>query len=124
MKYNRFLAGFAGHLLWLTLAVNVASADIVRVQTISLHKGWNAVFLQVDPTDPKPADCFQGTPVTIAAAYTGAGQTVQFVQNPSTNNITKSKGWRVWYAPTRQDAFLTQIFQLIGNRPYLIYAEK
>src|SRR5258708_4661851 len=96
MKYNRFLAGFTGHLLFLSLVVNLASADITRVQTINLHTGWNAVFLAVDPTDPKPADCFQGTPVTIAAAFTGAGQKVQFVQNPSPNNLTHKKGWSVW----------------------------
>ncbi|MDR3457973.1 MAG: hypothetical protein P4N60_11045 [Verrucomicrobiae bacterium] len=123
MKYKRFLAGFAGQLGLLILAVNLAGADVVRVQTISLHKGWNAVFLQVDPTDPKPADCFQGTPVTIAAAFTGADQTVQFVQNPTTNNLAHKKGWSVWYAPSRPDAFLTQIFQLVGNKPYLLYAE-
>jgi len=123
MKYKRFVAGLAGHVLLLTLAANLANADIVRTQTISLHKGWNAVFLQVDPTNPKPADCFQGTPVTIAAAFTGADQAVQFVQNPSTNTLTRKKGWSVWYAPNRPDAFLTQIFQLIGNRPYLLYSE-
>ncbi|HEV2693657.1 MAG TPA: hypothetical protein VG347_12260 [Verrucomicrobiae bacterium] len=123
MKYNRFVAGLAGQFLILILAVNLASADITRVQTISLHKGWNAVFLQVDPTDPKPADLFQGTPVTIAAAFTGVGKSIQYVQNPSTNSLTQKKGWSVWYAPSRQDAFLTQMFQLIGNKPYLLYAE-
>ena len=123
MKYNRFLAGIAGQLFLLILTVNLASADIVRVQTINLHKGWNAIFLQVDPANPKPADCFQGTPVTIAAAFTGADQTVQFVQNPSTNSFTHNKGWSVWYAPSRPDAFLTKIFQLNGNKPYLLYAE-
>lgn len=123
MKYNRFLAGIAGQLSLLILTVNLAGADIVRVQTINLHKGWNAIFLQVDPTNPKPADCFAGTPVTIAAAFTGADRSVQFVQNPSTNNFAHQKGWSVWYAPSRPDAFLTKIFQLSGNKPYLLYAE-
>lgn len=123
MKYKRFVAGFAGQLSLLILAANLAAADTVRVQTINLHKGWNAVFLQVDPTNPKPADCFAGTPVTIAAAFTGADKSVQFVQNPSTNTLSRKNGWRAWYAPSRPDAFLTQIFQLIGNRPYLLYSE-
>ena len=51
---------------------------MVRTQSIALHKGWNAVFLQVDPATPKPADCFQGTPVTMAAAFTGAEKSLQF----------------------------------------------
>ena len=46
---------------------------MIRTQSITLHKGWNAVYLQVDPTNSKPAACFQGTPVSIAASYIGVG---------------------------------------------------
>ena len=110
-------------MLWLNLAVTLASASTVRVQTISLHKGWNAVFVEVEPVNPKPADCFQGTPVTVAAAFTGADKTVEFVQNPSTNNLTRQNGWDVWYPANRADGFLTSLFQIAGNKPYLLYSE-
>lgn len=102
--------------------VLVARADMTRTQSISLHAGWNAVFLEVNPTNAKVANCFQGTPVTIVAAYTKADKSVQYVQNPSATNITQQNGWDVWYAPSRPDAFLSRLFALNGNKPYLLYA--
>jgi len=104
-------------------ALFASQADTIRTQSISLHKGWNAVYLQVDPTNSKPAACFQGTPVSIAASYIGDSTTVQYVQNPSTNSINKDNGWAVWYSPDRPDAFLTQIFSLNANNAYLLYAK-
>ena len=100
-----------------------AHADLMRTQVVSLHQGWNAVFLQVDPARPKPADCFQGTPVSMVAAYVGNGSAVQYVQNPATNSVSSKNGWSVWYAPSRSDAFLTTLFQLNANNAYLIYAQ-
>jgi hypothetical protein len=123
MKYNCFLAGLAGQLFLLTLFAVDAGADTLRTQVIHLHKGWNAVFVEVDPVNSKPDVFFQGTPVTMAAAFTGADRTVQFVQNPSTNLLTRQNGWDIWYAPSRADAFLTSLFQIAGNKPYLLYSD-
>ena len=127
MKYNRLLAGLPSCLLaglvFLSLSSNVVWADTLRQQVVSLHKGWNAVFLQVDPTNASPADCFQGTPVTMVAQFIGNASGVQFVQNPSTNSINRQGGWLVWYAPSRPDSFLTQLFALSGNASYLIYSQ-
>ena len=100
----------------------VASAASLRTQTINLHRGWNAVCLQVDPTNSRPADCFTGTPVSIVAAYVGAATSVQYVQNPTTNNVNGDNGWSVWYASDRPDAFLTGLFNLNANNAYLIYS--
>jgi hypothetical protein len=114
---NFFLAG----LVFLSLSVNVVLADTLRQQTVNLHKGWNAVFLQVNPTNDSPANCFQGTPVTLVAQFVGNIAGVQYVQNPSTNSVNRQGGWLVWYAPSRPDAFLTQLFALSGNTSYLVY---
>jgi len=126
MKYNRCFAGLSRYiwvgLVLIGLFVNIASADTVRQQIINLHKGWNAVFLEVDPVNPKPADCLHATPITMVASYIGNGSAVQYVQNPSTNNFSRKNGWVVWYAPDRPDAFLTQLFELRGNNPYLVYS--
>ena len=99
-----------------------AQADALRTQTVSLHKGWNAVFLQVDPTNASPSDCFRGTPISIVALYSGS-KAVQYVQNPTTNNLNPSHGWSVWYADARPDAFLTSLFSISGNNAYLIYSQ-
>lgn len=98
-------------------------AESVRTQTVNLHKGWNAVCLQIDPTNSKPAECFRGTPIAIAASYVGDGAAVQYVQNPTTNNVNKDNGWLVWYASDRPDAFLTRLFNLDANHAYLIYSQ-
>ena len=127
MKYQRFFTQFSAvrllGLVALTGFVSLASADTTRLQTVSLHQGWNAVFLQVTPTNGSPSGCFHGTPVTMVAAYVGNGSGVQFVQNPSTNSLNRQNGWLVWYAPGRPDAFLTQLFELNGNHAYLVYSQ-
>jgi hypothetical protein len=114
---------FFNSIILILLGVVVAQAKSIRTQTISFHKGWNTVYLQVDPTNSKPAECFSGTPISIAAAYVGDGSAVQYVQNPSTNSVNKDNGWSVWYAPDRPDAFLTQLFNLSANNAYLIYSQ-
>ncbi len=98
-------------------------ADTIRTQIVNLHKGWNAVYLQVNPTNATPSACFQGTPVTIAALYAGNGSSVQYVQDPTTSTITQNNGWTVWYAPSRPDAFLTSFFALNANNAYLLYSQ-
>ena len=105
-----------------SLASQIGSAQTTRTQTIQLHQGWNAIFLQVNPATPVPADCFQGTPVTMSAAFTGADKSLQFSKNRSIGNLASQNGWDVWYASSRPDAFLTSFFQFAGGKPYLIYA--
>lgn len=112
-----------GSIILILFACLVVRAESLRTQTISLHPGWNAVYLQVEPTNSKPADCFQNTPVSMVASYVGNGSAVQYVQNPSTNNINQNNGWTVWYAAGRPDAFLTQLFSFSANQAYLIYAQ-
>lgn len=120
---NRCLAVLLAQACLLDIFISTAAAGIARTQTLHLHKGWNAVFVEVTPANPAPANLFQGTPVTMAAGFTGADKTIEFVQNPATNNLTKQNGWDVWYAPSRADAFLSSLFQIAGNKPYLFYSE-
>jgi len=52
-------------------------------QSIQLHGGWNAVFLQVQP---EPADCdtaLGGLPVESAWAFNRRSAPVQFIQDVS-----------------------------------------
>lgn len=100
-----------------------ADGQNIRTQTLNLKKGWNAVCLQVDPTNSKPSDCFRGTPVSIVASYVADKTLVQFVQNPSTNTLNKDNGWAAWYAADRPDAFLTTLFNLNANGAYLLYCQ-
>lgn len=103
------------------LAAMPARAQAVRTQTIALTPGWNAVYLEVDPSVSDPARLFAGTPVEVAASYVSPGSGAQFVRNPSAD-LLSAYGWSVWYAPERPDAFLTTLFGINGATPYLMYA--
>ncbi len=107
----------------LLLFVTIAQADVVRTQTLQLQRGWNAVYLEVIPTNPAPASVFAGAPVSIAATFLGAETTVQFIRDPATIGW-KKEGWGVWYSPRRPDSFLTTLHSVNGNRAYLIQAER
>jgi hypothetical protein len=112
-----FLTGF------LVVSTFFAQAETTRTQSISLHKGWNAIELAVTPVDSTPATVFAGTPIAIATTYFGTRTSAQFIQNPTTTEW-KKEGWGVWYAPGRPDAFLSTLNAIAGNRAYLIYAKQ
>ncbi len=120
---------FSRGIRWVLIASSLgvsllpAHANTSRTQTIALHKGWNAVQLQVTPADATPATVFGGTPITIAATYFGALSSAQFVQDLTTTEW-KKEGWGVWYAPGRADAFLSTLNGVAGNRAYLIYSKQ
>lgn len=116
----------AGIALALTLAGCVLAppstrAQAVRTQTLRLDTGWNAVYLEVDPLVPQPAELFAEQPVDIVAAYDVPLGTAQFVDNPTTDMLGVY-GWAVWYSPRRPDAFLTRLYRLNGAKPYLVHA--
>jgi hypothetical protein len=112
-----FSIGLAVHLL-----VFAASADNLRTQNLVLHKGWNAVFLEVSPTNQDPDVLFAHTPVTIAATYLAADRPVQFIRDPGAVQWN-NEGWGVWYAGNRPDAFLSSLHGIYGHLAYLIFAQ-
>ncbi len=93
-----------------------------RTQEIALHKGWNAVFLEVEPLEAAPATVFAGLPVDKAATLFQSPATNQFVTDPSVD-LFKAQGWGVWYAPGLPEAFLKSLDAINGNRAYLIHAK-
>jgi hypothetical protein len=105
------------------LGPGLARGESLRTQTLQLHRGWNAVYLEVIPTNPAPASVFAGTPVSVVATFLGTATTVQFIRDPSAIGW-KKEGWGVWYAPRRPDSFLSTLHTVGGNRAYLIQAEQ
>jgi hypothetical protein len=97
-------------------------AESSRTQTIQLHRGWNAVFLEVYPFVADPAIVFSNAPVDIVASYYPHNGSAQFMATPSADLFKKS-GWGVWYAGKRPDAFLKTLFAIYGQQPYLIQAK-
>ena len=99
----------------LILAVSLMAgrlpAQAIRTQTLALSAGWNAVYIEVDPADPAPAAVFAGVPVDAVATHDAVPSTAQFVQNPDAD-LSLAQGWAVWYAPSRPDAFLSNLYEM------------
>ncbi len=110
--------------LWFFAGATVvtARAEVTRTQTIQLTRGWNAVFLEVFPQMTAPEAVFSNTPVSIVAGHYPLLNAVEYVKDPSKINWKKD-GWGVWYAPQREDAFLSTLHAIDGNKAYLVYAE-
>lgn len=92
-----------------------------REQVVELRAGWNAVYLEVNPAEPEPEKVFAGLPVDQVAAHLRPVTSAQFVVNPGVDLFRKS-GWAVWYAPGREDHFLTTLHAVHGPGAYLIHA--
>jgi hypothetical protein len=106
--------------IMMMLAAGVAAAQ-ERTQTVALAKGWNAVWLEVQPADATPAAVVAGLPVDIVAGYVLPVSQAQFVKNTVVNMQTLA-GWNVWYAPHRADAPLSRLHQMSADMGYLVHA--
>lgn len=98
-----------------------AQDGLLRTQVIEFKPGWNAVYLEVDPASSSPGTLFAGLPVEVVATYSEASLGSQYVENPGVNML-QSYGWAVWYAPDRSDAFLSNLYGILGAKSYLVLA--
>jgi hypothetical protein len=113
------LAGGTAHA---QVAGSEGSRELTRTQEIGLTKGWNAVYLEVEPRDSDPAVVFRGLPIDQVATYFGSKDSAQFVTDPGID-LFRNLGWAVWYAGDRPDAFLTSLSAIYGRRGYLVHAK-
>lgn len=105
----------------ISFAMPYANAAFSVTQSIALAPGWNAVYVEVDPANPSPESVFSGLPVDAVATYDAAHTGAQFVKDPGVD-MSLAHGWAVWYAPLRPDAFLSNLYEIQGGKPYLIHA--
>src|SRR5690349_17932541 len=107
-------------LVFVGLAAALEARAQWTTQTISLHGGWNAVFLEVQP---EPADCdavFAGLPVESVWAYNRHHAPVQFIQDPSTL-VPGNPNWLTWLPPGSPASTPTaNLFPVEGRRAYLV----
>lgn len=98
-----------------------ARAEAGRAQTIPLRVGWNAVFLEVQPSSPQPSAVFDGLPIDIVARFFAQNHPAPYIRNPG-DAPWREEGWGVWYAPSRPDAVLSSLHSMAANHAYLIHA--
>lgn len=105
----------------IVLAIPYAKCAFAVTQSIALAPGWNAVYLEVDPANPSPESIFSALPVDAVAAYDAVRSGAQFVNDPGVD-MSLAQGWAVWYTPQRPDAFLSNLYEMQGGKPYLVHA--
>lgn len=89
------------------------------VQTVTLTKGWNAVYLQVQPDDPRCEAVFADWPVTSVSLYNMSRATGQYTENPS-EPLLPSEDYLTWRQG--RPAGANSLNTVIAGNAYLIYS--
>jgi len=90
-----------------------------KTQTVKLHSGWNAIFLEVQPEMSACEKMFSGLPVESVWAWNRKFRTIQFVQNTS-DMLPEQPEWLTWFPKGHPKEFLNNMFLLNGGKAYLI----
>ena len=86
-------------------------------QTFTLHPGWNAIFLEVEPNSTSPADIFSGIGALESVwMWNPRTGTVEFIDDPN-DLVPEQPQWLV-YIPRNQVA--SNLHAIHGNTAYLI----
>ena len=89
-------------------------------ETMTLAKGWNAIYLESTPATATCADFFAGSPVMRVGSYhSDAYSTTRQLADDGTEVLQKPVSYTVWIA---DDATASTMDTLIGGRAYLVYA--
>jgi len=102
------------------LMCTVSGYAQTREQSLDLHAGWNAVFLEVEPADASPEAVFTNTPIDVVAHYFPRTSPVQYITDPAETSWNEP-GWGVWYAPSRPESVVSSLHAIHGNKAYLVH---
>jgi hypothetical protein len=100
------------------IACAAAHAAPEATQTFTLHPGWNAVFLEVQPEPHDPATVFEGLPVESVWTWLERHTIVEFIQSPN-EGLWGQPGWHAYFT-AEKETFLTNLFAIFANWSYLI----
>ena len=113
-KLQRFTSFCFMFSILLTTGRVIAATE---VQTLTLQPGWNAVFLEVEPTDTNPAVVFSGiTDLVSVWAWNPQANTIQYIQNPDA--LIPEQQEMLAYMPG--NAMLTNLYGIHGGTGYLV----
>ena len=88
-------------------------------ETMTLAKGWNAIYLESTPTNPACADFFAGSSVARVASYqSDAYSSTRQLADDGTEIAQKPLSYHVWVPGDETASTMTA---LVGGRVYMIY---
>ena len=88
-------------------------------QDIELNPGWNAVYLEVQPT---PAACdavFTNAAIQGIWKWDRRFSTIEYAVDPDTR-LPENPHWLTWLPPSSTNAFLRRLLVLQGCQSYLV----
>ncbi|MBR2838391.1 MAG: hypothetical protein IKE55_06400 [Kiritimatiellae bacterium] len=98
----------------------VAASAAHISETMSLAKGWNAIYLESTPTNAVCEDFFAGAPVArVASYYSDAYSSTRQLADDGTEIGQKPISYHVWVPG---DEAASTMSALVGGRVYMIYA--
>lgn len=123
MKHSALLSRCSSLLLalGLMLAAQTTHAAFNLTQTYNLRAGWNAIWLELTPTNQDINVVFQGVPIESVWTFASVLSAVDFIQDPN-EPVWNRDRWLV-HLPTNQVASLNNnLFKVLGSRAYLVKA--
>ena len=105
---------------WAVLLLLPVAASASHIsETMTLAKGWNAVYLESTPTNAACADFFAGAPVERVASYhSDAYSSTRQIADDGTEIAQKPISYHVWVPG---DETASTMDSLVGGNVYLIY---
>ena len=89
-------------------------------ETMTLAKGWNAIYLESTPTNSVCTDFFAGAPVArVASYYSDAYSSTRQLADDGTEITQKPVSYHVWVPG---DEMASTLSALAGGRVYMVYA--
>ena len=101
---------------------------IEKTQEIKLKKGWNAVYLEVDPLISeqnlsafilKTVESNSTIPIEIITTYLPNESSVEYIDSPD-EAVWKKPSWNSWIRDDFPESFLTNLYDLEEGQAYLI----
>jgi len=103
-----------------TLAALPAQAAFPMSQTFNLRAGWNAIWLELEPTDQDINTVFKFVgPLESVWTFASVVSAVDFIQDPS-EPVWNRDRWLVHVPTNRVESLNNNLFKVLGNRAYLV----
>jgi len=95
------------------------AAEPLYTQSIALQSGWNAIYLEVTPTNTAPEFLFQGLPLESAWAVQETLSSVDYIQD-ATEALWNVERWAFFVPTNRLESVGNRLFAILGHKPYLL----
>jgi hypothetical protein len=110
---------FAALCAALIVAGGLPASAQVLTQTVSLQAGWNAVLLEVQPTDPAVGQVFSDPAISSVWEPKVRVSTVAFIQNQNEAAFNRG-GWAVYVPTNLPESINNNLYGVAANHAYLV----